>query len=112
MRRSTCRVFVSVASASALFFGALTAAAADAASQDSMSFDPTVYANTTLWTLTTDYAHFFSSNLGGFDYYGATGTVKVHLDPGLSLHLEGGYHHVTFTGNEANDVSAGGSVVF
>ena len=65
-----------------------------------------------LWTLTGDYAHFFSSDLGGFDYYGLTGTAKVPLDPDLALHFEGGYHHVTFTGGNANDFSAGGSIVF
>ena len=112
MGRSSCRVFFFVASSSAFLFGPLTPMPAIAAPQDNAGFDPNAYANATLWTLTTDYAHFFSSNLGGFDYYGATGTVKVPLDPGLALHFEGGYHHVTFTGGNANDVSAGGSLVF
>lgn len=112
MRTSSCRVFIFAALVLAPSLCASTAVAADTASQDNAAFDPNVYANTTLWTLTGDYAHFASSNLGGFDYYGASGTVKVHLDPGLSLHLEGGYHHVTFTNGNADDVSAGGSLVF
>src|SRR5579859_5095952 len=81
-------------------------------SHNDTGYDPNVYANATLWTLSGDYAHFFSSSLGGFDYYGGTGTLKWPLDPDLALHFEGGYHHVTFTGGDANDFTAGSSLVF
>jgi len=69
------------------------------------------YANATLWTLIGDYAHIFDSALGGADFYGLTGTVKVPLDSDLALHFEGGYHHVTFANGNANDFTAGGSLV-
>jgi hypothetical protein len=95
-----------------LLLGASAGVAATATASDPSNgtgYDP--YADATLWTLTGDYAHFFSSSLGGFDYYGLTGTVKVPLSPDFALHFESGYHHVTFSGGPANDFAAGGSLV-
>jgi hypothetical protein len=70
------------------------------------------YANATLWTLTGDYAHFFQSSGSGIDYAGVAGSLKWSFDTDLALHFEGGYHHVTFAGGDANDVTAGASLVF
>ena len=76
-------------------------------------YDMSAFQNaTTLFMLSADYAHFMSADLGGFDYYGATGTMKWNLEPDLALHFEGGYHHVTFSGGYANDVTAGASLIF
>src|SRR5260221_8121104 len=86
--------------------------AAPSSSDNSTGYDPNVYANATLWTLAGDYAHFASSSLGGFDYYGLTGSLKLNLDSDLALHFEGGYHHVTFTNGDANDFTAGNPPVF
>jgi hypothetical protein len=95
------------------FLAAPTGVVAETTAAPSTSgtgYDPNVYA-TTLWTVSGDYAHFFSASLGGFDYYGPTATLKWNLDSDLALHFEGGYHHVTFTNGDANDFTAGSSLV-
>lgn len=65
-----------------------------------------------LWSVTTDYAHFFQSSDTGIEYYGLTGTLKWQFADDLSLHVEGGYHHLDFVNSDGNDYTIGGSLIF
>jgi len=103
MRKLRAMRLVASAGATILIASGIFAGSADAS-------DP--YADATLWTLSADYAHIFTSSIGGVDYYGPTGTVKLPLGSDFALHFEGSYHHVTFKGGDANDFAAGGSLVF
>lgn len=69
------------------------------------------FADATLWSLTGDYAHFFQSSGGGINYFGLMGSLKWHFDDDLALHVEGGYHHLTFVNSDGNDYAIGASLI-
>lgn len=83
---------------------------APAAARADLMSDPTQFA--TPFILIGDYAHFMQSAGGSIDYGGATGILKWNFDPDVALHLEGGWHHVSFPTSDADDLSAGASLVF
>lgn len=96
--------------ASMFLFAWSPIACADSMATTTDSTNP--FADATLWTLTGDYAHFFQSSGSGINYFGVMGSLKWPFVDDLALHVEGGYHHLTFVNSDGNDYAIGASLVF